>query len=331
MGRHKVVIAALPAGEYGTVSAAVVARDMLRSFPGIRIRLMVGIGGGAPSENADIRLGDVVVSASRDGTHSVVQYDYGKEIQDQTFQQTGILNEPPPILRTAITGLRSEYELHGHKIAEKIDSILEKYPRLKRGGYMRPDTNIDRLYRADIVHERSCDGVCTNDPNLLVPRKERSKIDDNPVIHYGPIASANRLMKDASRRDALAKKWGFLCFEMEAAGLMNHFPCLVIRGICDYADTHKNKEWQGYAALVAAAYAKDLLDKITPSNVEGISRIKPPLFCVPYLRNAGYVERQEIHQRLDGLLAQKDRQPRAALLGLGGMGYATPNLHWVHF
>ncbi|CEO59881.1 Putative WD domain-containing protein [Penicillium brasilianum] len=45
---------------------------------------------------------------------------------------------------------------------------------------------------------------------------------------------------------------------MEAAGLLNNFPCSVIRGICDYADSHKNKEWQGYAAAVAAAYAKEL-------------------------------------------------------------------------
>jgi nucleoside phosphorylase len=56
-------------------------------------------------------------------------------------------------------------------------------------------------------------------------------------------------------RDKLAAERDVLCFEMEAAGLVNHFPCLVIRGICDYADSHKNKEWQGYAAVVAAAYA----------------------------------------------------------------------------
>lgn len=46
---------------------------------------------------------------------------------------------------------------------------------------------------------------------------------------------------------------------MEAAGLMNDFPCLVIRGICDYADSHKNKQWQPYAAAVAAGYMKELL------------------------------------------------------------------------
>jgi hypothetical protein len=75
-------------------------------------------------------------------------------------------------------------------------------------------------------------------------------------------------MKDALIRDKLTSQKDVLCFEMEAAGLMNHFPCLVLRGICDYADSHKNKAWQGYAAMVAAAYAKDLLHRIVPQHVE---------------------------------------------------------------
>ena len=62
IGKHNVVIAVLPDGEYGIASAASVARDMLHSFPNIRLGLMVGIGGGAPSKNHDIRLGDIVVS-----------------------------------------------------------------------------------------------------------------------------------------------------------------------------------------------------------------------------------------------------------------------------
>jgi nucleoside phosphorylase len=84
-------------------------------------------------------------------------------------------------------------------------------------------------------------------------------------------------MKDASIRDKLVAERNVLCFEMEAAGLMNHFPCLVIRGICDYADSHKNKEWQGYAAMVAAAYAKDLLRRIHPTKIESESRISDVL------------------------------------------------------
>ena len=58
-----------------------------------------------------------------------------------------------------------------------------------------------------------------------------------------------------------------LCFEMEAAGLMNSFPCLVVRGICDYADSHKNKTWQAYAAGSAAACAKEVLLVIPPAEI----------------------------------------------------------------
>lgn len=80
-------------------------------------------------------------------------------------------------------------------------------------------------------------------------------------------------MKDALVRDKLALEKGVLCFEMEAAGLMNQFSCLVIRGICDYSDSHKNKEWQGYAAMAAAAFARDLLYRIPPNRVEAETRI----------------------------------------------------------
>lgn len=62
--------------------------------------------------------------------------------------------------------------------------------------------------------------------------------------------------------------------DMKAAGLMNNYPCLVIRGICDYADSHKNKDWQGYAAAVAAAYAKELLFVTSVSHVDQIGSVR---------------------------------------------------------
>lgn len=102
IGKHNVAIAVLPVGEYGIASAANVARDMLSSFPNVRIGLMVGIGGGAPSQKHDIRLGDIVVSAPRDGNGGVFQYDFGKTIQDQSFRTTSFLNQPPTVLRAAV-------------------------------------------------------------------------------------------------------------------------------------------------------------------------------------------------------------------------------------
>ncbi|RYP85964.1 hypothetical protein DL769_000827 [Monosporascus sp. CRB-8-3] len=280
VGKHKVVIAAIPHRQYGLVSAATVARDMVRSFPNVRIGLMVGIGGGAPSQKHDIRLGDIVVSSPGPGIGGVFQYDYGKTIQNRSFTATGHLNQPPQFVLTALAMLRAQYESEGHCIEAAINSILDKKPRL-RAKYGRPDPSTDRLYASFYEHvgsdEESCAAVCSTEGSNLVSRIERSENEDNPAIHYGLIASANQLMKDALLRDQLAAEKDVLCFEMEAAGLMNHFPCLVIRGICDYSDTHKNASWQGYAAMAAAAYARDLLSRIAPNRVEAERKLNEVL------------------------------------------------------
>ncbi|KAI7759595.1 hypothetical protein LZL87_013996 [Fusarium oxysporum] len=271
IGKHNVVIAVLPDNEYGKSSAASVARDMLHSFPNVRIGLMVGIAGGAPGKH-DIRLGDIVVSSASNGKGGVFRYDCGKAIQGRDFQETGLLNQPPTLLRTTVSGLKARYERKGHQLAETTNMILKKNPRL-RGKYKQPETGADRLFKSEVTHDLSCAAICSDDVSNLILRPERTEGEDNPTIHYGLIASADRLMKDALARDRLSEEKEVLCFEMEAAGLMNHFPCLVIRGICDYSDSHKNKEWQGYAAMVAAAYAKDLLYQISPNRVEAEKKI----------------------------------------------------------
>ncbi|KAF5493183.1 Ankyrin repeat domain-containing protein 50 [Colletotrichum fructicola] len=272
MANHNVVIAALPKWEYGTTTAATVARDMLRTFPNIRIGLMVGVGGGVPSHEHDIRLGDVVVASRDRKTGGVFQYDYGRRMQDQPFETTGALNQPPQSILTAVASLESTFELEGHQLNDAVDGALNRRPRLRKS-YCRPPADHDRLFKSSITHSSgNCSKKCNADPSNLVSRPERGEDDDNPAIHYGLIASANQLMKDAKERD-LAAEEGVLCFEMEAAGLMNHFPCLVVRGICDYSDTHKNQDWQGFAAMMAAAYAKDLLSQIAPNKVEMETRL----------------------------------------------------------
>jgi uncharacterized delta-60 repeat protein len=273
IGSHKVVIACLPKGKYGLTSAASVAKDMLRSFPSIRFGMMVGIGGGAPSLKNDIRLGDVVVSSPVGRTGGVIYYEFGKTIQDQQFERTGALDAPPSMLLMALSVIGGRHERKGHRIAESINEMVERNPRLRRK-YQRPEPETDRLYKSSVVHpnpEHACENVCGVESAKLIQRNKRTEDEDNPAIYYGLIASADRLMKDAQVRDTLARQEGVLCFEMEAAGLMDNFPCVVIRGICDYSDTHKNDIWQGYAAATAAAYAKELLDVIPPAELPSIS------------------------------------------------------------
>ncbi|KAL2167850.1 hypothetical protein VTG60DRAFT_717 [Thermothelomyces hinnuleus] len=308
MGRHNVVIAVLPDGEYGLTSAATVARDMVHSFPNIRIGLMVGIGGGAPSAKHDIRLGDIVVSSPGDGEGGVFQYDFGKAVQNKKFEVTRRLDQPPQIVRTAVSGLKAQYRRKGHKLAEAVDGVLAQNTRLK-ATHARPDPKSDILYQSGYVHSdpnKGCAQIC-NAYRYQKIRTPRSEQEDNPAVHYGLIASANRVMKDASVRDSLIAEKDVLCFEMEAAGLMNHFPCLVVRGICDYSDSHKNKAWQGYAAMAAAAYTKDLLARIAPNKIEAERKIKDALADV-----LNSVERVEEGVKAVGL--KLDQQEDEAIL-----------------
>ncbi|KAI0197576.1 hypothetical protein F4808DRAFT_463616 [Astrocystis sublimbata] len=282
IGKHNIVITTLPQGQYGLVSAATAARDLVHSFPNVRIGFMVGIGGGAPSDRHDVRLGDIVVSSpNKNGIGGVLQYDFGKTVQNGKFVQTGFLNQPPKLLLSAVQKLQARYDLDGSHFENSLEAAFVRKPRL-RHLCQWPDPSTDNLYRASYIHsggsEDGCATVCGNDKSQLIARKQRALGENEPVVHHGLIASANQLMKDALIRDALSEEKDILCFEMEAAGLMNHFPCLVIRGICDYSDTHKNDIWHGYAAIAAASYARDLLNTISPRRVEAQKKLgeRPP-------------------------------------------------------
>jgi nucleoside phosphorylase len=217
---------------------------------------MVGIGGGAPSSNADIRLGDIVVSQPTDTFGGVVQYDLGKALSGGQFKRTGFLNRPPKVLLTALATLQAHHFTEDSRGIEFVSNIQAKLTPDKAKKFARPKQE-DCLFQAEYDHVSASDTCLNCDISKLFPRAPREC--QEPVIHYGLIGSANQVVKDGRRRDQLARDLGIYCVEMEEAGLMNEFPCLVIRRICDYADSHKNKEWQGYAAAVAAAYAKELL------------------------------------------------------------------------
>ena len=278
MAVHDVVIACLPAGLMGNGPAAMVASHMHRSFP-IEFGLIVGIGGGVWSKQCDIRLGDVVVSQPT-GTHGgVVQWDFGKTGKGGQFQRTGSLDKPPPVLLQALQGLKTFDLTDGIDLKRSLSLMIGKKPQMGKT-YRYQGAEDDQLFEATYDHEG--DETCKEcDNRLLVQRPPRE--GSIPKIHYGNIASGNEVMKHGTTRDKIAREEGVICFEMEAAGLMDTFRCLVIKGICDYADSHKNNRWQAYAAAMAAAYAKELLSFVSErpvisqadkSPAEGVARQK---------------------------------------------------------
>jgi nucleoside phosphorylase len=268
---HNVVLTCLPAGQIGTNSSAAAAVQMKSKFSSIRFGLMVGIGGGVPSTDSDIRLGDVVVSQPGKGHGGVVQYDFGKTMPGG-FVSTGFLNAPPTILLNALAKLRANHHIGRSSLSTHL-SIFNYLPEFARNN-AGPDILFKSSY--DHVGGSTCER-CSKD--WLVERIPRDS--QEIVVHYGIIASGNQLMRDSVTRDMLSSELGgVLCFEMESAGLMNSFPCLVIRGICDYADSHKNKKWQPYAAATAAAYAKEVLSVIPATEVAATRTVDEAIMSV---------------------------------------------------
>ncbi len=104
---------------------------------------------------------------------------------------------------------------------------------------------------------------------------ERSETQPIQRFTTALIASGNAVIKDAADRAEVVRRLGddCLCVETGAAGLMNNFPCLVIRGICNYADAHKNDRWQPYAAATAAAYAKEFLEVLDGGDIDSTRRV----------------------------------------------------------
>ncbi|KAJ5935902.1 hypothetical protein N7454_005200 [Penicillium verhagenii] len=269
LGKHNVIITCPES--YGTSPAAQTVNNMIRTFPRIRFGLMVGVGGGAPKSphskdpKKDIRLGDVVVSEPHGDHSGVIQYDMGKMKDNNEFLIQSHMNKPPAILLKALKQVKSDHRFKKSKMQVYMLEVMDRMKDLPEfEDFEFPGRQQDLLFNADYPHAKGED--CQN-CDIQQSQSRVDRMSETPVIHYGLIASGNAVMRSAQRRDELRDAHDVLCFEMEAAGLMNHFPCIVIRGICDYSDGHKSKLWQPYAAIVAAAYAKDLLRVTNPAEV----------------------------------------------------------------
>ncbi|KAL2819483.1 violaceus kinesin [Aspergillus granulosus] len=311
---HNIVVVCLPAGVYGTTSATAAVAYLKSTYPNIQFGLMVGIGGGVPRGNPDIRLGDIVVSKPTDTFGGVIQYDYGKTLRNGQFHYTGSLNKPPPILLKAIAQMESDNMLGQVSLTNLMGSFCQTDDIRKQ--FPRPA--MDQLFRSTYNHVGDTPGCSACDQDQIVDRPKRTT--EEPHIHYGLVASGNQVIKDARTRDLIAQDRNILCFEMEAAGLMDEIPSLVIRGICDYCDSHKHKEWQPYAAFVAAAYARAVLIQVPlhDQNAE-LKESTRPHWVVPFRRNPNFVGREEEIAEVEELL-RKRNVSKVAICGLGGAG-----------
>jgi nucleoside phosphorylase len=293
IGQHNVVLAYMP--EIGKGAAAGVAAGFRSSFARVRLGLVVGICGGVPhgaTHSGEILLGDVVVSTG------VVQFDFGRLFSDRVIRKDTLqdnLGRPNPEIRSFLNkmqGWRARTALRG-RISEYVAEICNKEGFQ---GWRYPGLHEDKLYEATYRHRHQdltvcaicaqcvseTDAVCEtvlnsscaqlrcSDGQLVTRNRleqlrqaslttDQAKEALKPAVHFGLMASGDVVMKSGPHRDRIAAEEDVIAFEMEGAGVWDSFPTVVIKGVCDYADSHKNKKWQAYAAATAAACAKGFL------------------------------------------------------------------------
>jgi hypothetical protein len=327
MGGHNIVIATLPAGqEYGTGSAAALAGQVKKFFPNLWFGLLVGVAVGLPDLSRvparDIRLGDVLVGLADGESAGLVPYDLGKETEDgfQPLRLGHSLAATEPIVRAAIGSIKLEapYE------AEQFLPFYEKIRDCEHatGTFADPGQDNDMLYLA-----------CDNGQEEVVERSRRSKPDYRRTrVWYGPIGSGDKLLKNAEKRNELRDRYGIIGLEKGAAGTMNQIPVGVIRGVCDYGDRHKNKNWQPYAAAMAASYARALLDEIHSGDrtVNLSKKAYSSRHYIPFTRNTCFTGRTSILNALEDKFFGQDPSQKTSLVGLGGVGKTQIALRFAY-
>ena len=282
IGKHNVVLAHMPG--MGSTSASAVASGLRSSFTGVQLALVVGICGVVPfnaKTQEEIVLGDVVVSTA------VIEYDFGKQYPNGFERKKEIedsLGRASPEVRAIMN--KSQVRQNRQRLTKNIAKLLQsetfqtKVPTSQHPGVIR-----DRLYRASYAHQhrpgqscdkcnnnldtcsKSCDELeCEESQLILRNRHDLSKTEvlaalplNTPFVHFGRFGSANTVMKSGLDRDRIANALEVVAFEMESAGVWDQHPTVVIKAACDYADSHKNKEFQAYAATTAAACLKIFL------------------------------------------------------------------------
>lgn len=288
IGLHNVVLCYLPG--MGKASAASAAANLRVSYTRIQLALVVGICGGVPfpSSDTEIMLGDVLIS------NSVKEYDFGRQYPDGFRQKTDVgdtLGRPSQEIRSLLAGLQARKTRK--ELQDSIHQHLLTLQAQPEAEWQHPGIAHDVLFEASYRHkhckqDQDTKCICfdcnsSNDPvcddalkkdcitlgcsGVLVKRR-RVLESTKPSVYVGTIASADTVMKSGEHRDKLARKEGIIGFEMEGAGVWDNVPCIIIKGVCDYADSHKNKIWQNYAAATAASATKSFLEFWIPTSSE---------------------------------------------------------------
>lgn len=302
VGHHNVVVTQMPGT--GKCIAASVSSSFRTSYSNIQLALVVGLCGGVPfvkeeEKEEEIVLGDVVIS------EAVVQYDLGRRFPDRFIRKDSIrdnLGRPSAEIRSFLVKLKTR------RSQKRLLNSMSQYLAAlhDKPGMAYPGMDKAKLFDSSYPHKHqdlpTCD-LCTDcrqrrypvyhgalrspceklncDESMLLLRSRNIAVSEdqeppNPVVHFGLFASGDTVVQSSQDRDQIASREGVIAFETEGAGVWDNFPCVLIKGVCNYADSHGSKEWHNYASATAVACTKAFLEQwvVPDEDISGAGQSK---------------------------------------------------------
>ncbi|KAG7403725.1 hypothetical protein Forpe1208_v016277 [Fusarium oxysporum f. sp. rapae] len=266
IGRFNVVLAYMPGMD--RVNTATIVSNCGKSFPGIKLALVVGICGAVPygPNNDEIVLGDVIIS------NGIIQNDFRRQLPG-CFGRKDTLLDVPGRPDLEIRGVLAKLKAHRYRrqLSAKISDYLGVLRQDRDLHAEYPGSTEDRLFEASYRHtenKKPCEELGCNGNIVSRTRLPIAETSLTPAVHFGLMASGGAVMKSGEDRDRIVAAEGVIAFEMGGADVWDSFPCVIIKGACDYADGHKSNVWQRYAAATAAACAKAFLSFWVSSSTQ---------------------------------------------------------------
>ncbi|KAK1984156.1 hypothetical protein LZ30DRAFT_652214 [Colletotrichum cereale] len=347
IGDNNVILCLLPS--MGKTGAAVAAARILVSYPGLELAILTGICGGVPSPGTDheILLGDVVIS------NSVVHYDTGRQYPDRFALEETVkdsIGRPSADICAILAFFKTHIGLSD--LQSRTFEVLEQHQRTsvevsRLTHYDRPAADEDMLFESSYSHrhrdssgcscgegstclaastssctELQCDVGRQVLRNRLEFRRKRQPGEEEVVtgtqesrIHLGRICSSRTQLTSGELRDHIARRHGLIAFGTIGTGVMPEIPCIIVSGVCDYADGHHgNKVWQHFAAGMAASATRAFLESY--NEVRSPVKITRTQHLIPYKKIPYFVGRSGILDRIRQVFRNRRSKPRQIATGL---------------
>ncbi|XP_020280044.1 uncharacterized protein LOC109852892 isoform X3 [Pseudomyrmex gracilis] len=275
IGTHRIVCTKLPTVGHtreAMTAAGNTTTRLLGTFQKVDFVFLVGVGGGVPhytDYNKHVRLGDVVIShpTPLNKKYAYVYCENAKmnESGDYHFETKEycppnlILQEiAATLIKQAENETLPPWQTH---MKEGLENLINQ----SEHDFNPPPLESDKLYMA--IGERDVIEVA----HPTAPQDSANKRNDRcSRVHLAPVASGRQIARDDQLRQKFASRFGALAFDAEMDAVVESIlgNCrenfAVIRGIADYKDGTRIKEWQPYAALAAASVMKAIICAMDP-------------------------------------------------------------------